>query len=84
MASGPLVYLRLVQSRPVFQRGQNSFLVEVEASANLNPAIEGFRISVKTLVSPPFHNHPQRLELAALIRARDVIDGQIAAMTQAH
>jgi hypothetical protein len=37
-------------------------------------------LAIRTCVSPPLPNHPQALELAALLRARDLLEQQINAM----
>lgn len=38
-------------------------------------------LSIRTRVSPPFPDHPRAMELAALLRAQEILRQQIAAMS---
>ena len=83
MATGPYSVVRQVSAQPQWPipLGQpQAHLVQVEAVDTMNVSAQEERLIVQTLLSPPYPNHPQGLELEALIRARDLLDAQIQAM----
>jgi hypothetical protein len=54
--------------------------VQVTAVDTPNVSAQKEVLYIRTQVSPPYPNHPQAKVLAALIRARDLLDAQIQAM----
>jgi hypothetical protein len=55
--------------------------VQVMAVDTPNVSAQREILYIRTQLSPPLPGHPQALELAALTRARDLLDAQIQAMT---
>jgi hypothetical protein len=84
----PYAYVRQISvtpiwpahSDPVAYLGQPTMQVHIEASDTMNVSAQKETLSIRTQLSPPFPNHPQAMELAALIRVRDLLDAQIQAM----
>jgi hypothetical protein len=75
--------MRLAKSQPIHCGGrQTSLLVELELADTVNLAAQTERISIQTLVPAPLPNPQQGVELAALQRARALLDAQIAAVLQ--
>ena len=58
----------------------SQWAVEMELSDTANVSAQRELLSIQTRVSPPFPDHPQALELAALLRVRDLLEQQIQAM----
>jgi len=58
----------------------SQWVIEMELSDTANVSAQGERLSIVTRVSPPFPDHPQALELAALQRVQDLLDQQMKAM----
>jgi hypothetical protein len=54
--------------------------VQVMAVDTPNVSAQKEILYIRTQLSPPFPNHPQAVELAALLRVRSLIDAQIQAM----
>jgi hypothetical protein len=81
MVSGPYQIVRQIHqpSPPAILGDQTTWDVEVEA---IDTTLSGQneRILICTTVSTPLPDHPQAVELAALLRARSLIDAQIQAM----
>lgn len=75
MATGPYSVVRQVSDQPQWP------IPPGQAVDTMNVSAQKERLIVQTLLSPPYPSHPQGLELAALIRARDLLDAQIQAMT---
>ena len=88
MASGPYSHVRQIAVTPLWPAhadpaahgGQPTMQVQIEASDTMNVSAQKETLSIRTQLSPPFPNHPQAVELAALIRVRDLLDAQIQAM----
>ena len=83
MTARPYPMMRLARSQPIhFGSRQTSLLVELELRDTVNLAVQTERISIQTLVPTPLPNPQQGVALAALQRARALIDAQIAALQQ--
>ena len=54
--------------------------VQVMAADTPNVSAQREILYIRTQLSPPYPNHPQAVELAALLRVRSLIDAQIQAM----
>jgi hypothetical protein len=88
MAIGPYPHVRLTATTPLWPAyaspsthlGQPTIAVQIEVSDTMNVSAQKETLSIRTQLSPPFPNHPQAMELAALIRVRDLLDAQIQAM----
>jgi hypothetical protein len=81
MATGPYEIVRQIHppSSPAILGDQTTWDVEVEA-IDTTQSGQHERILIRTTVSTPLPDHPQAVELAALLRARSLIDAQIQAM----
>ena len=83
MANGPYAHIRQASVTPVWGSQPGQFLgqdVVVEAVDTPDVSAQIETLTIRTRVSPPLPNHPPAVELAALIRARDLLDAQIQAM----
>jgi hypothetical protein len=54
--------------------------VQLELTDTPNIYAQREVLHVRTQVSPPYPNHPQAVELVALLRVRSLLDAQIQAM----
>jgi hypothetical protein len=83
MTARPYPVMRLAKSQPIhFGSRQTSLLVELELADRVNLAVQTERISIQTLVPTPLPDPQHGVELAALERARALIDAQIEALLQ--
>jgi hypothetical protein len=79
MAQGP--YAQVSQA-PILSELSHPPSGTVQMMAMDTPNVSAQReiLYVRTQLAPPFPSHPQAVELAALLRAQDLIGQQIRAM----
>jgi hypothetical protein len=79
MPQGP--YPHLVQAATMLTLGHPpAGTVQLVAADTPNVSAQREVLYIRTQLSPPYPSHQQAVELAALIRARDLLDAQIQAM----
>jgi hypothetical protein len=79
MAHGPYAHVSQAPILPMLVHPPAG-TVQVMAADTPNVSAQKEILYIRTQLSPPFPNHPQAVELAALLRVRDLLDQQIQTM----
>jgi hypothetical protein len=80
MTAQPYVVVRRVMERMHPPRTPTEWECHYELADTPNVSAQREWLTIRTRVAPPLPNHPQALELAALLRVRELLDQQIQGM----